>query len=507
VADPYVETVTRTRNESGKSTGSVSGGGTETSQDVLPGFFNDEIRDTSTTRTSRESRSGSFSERERETTRREITPMRDRLVVKETTRSSTSQNESEARRSTQSFNSVERRTGELFDRTSSGSSSESERRSGKSSSSSVSEQISERLYTQDPYAGGDQYSVELRLRPRTSHGLRGEARLLNAESSLADFVVRSAARERLNLLLLDFREAQFLAQSIAPLREKVEVLKADLQYWQDVRDSGALLGDRFQEKRKDLFEAELDLERAIEEAGTARAQLALDAGLADSAVIDLGKPGLPPLLQVQGLSTNLLQEIAMQNSPELGDLVIQQQLHRAELDVKRAARIPWLTFIAAEYGYEERYGEKYQDEVGIFAGVQLPVFTWMDRDLGAGERAALESVSRRRALVERRVAARLTKALQDLVRTNAALEHFRKKAPDVRRVIEQELASLPEVNPQIQKSVHAMKVSLVEIETMRIDHERRYAEALLGLEAVLGTGIDSIFAGEKAVNELSPASK
>jgi hypothetical protein len=499
---PYTETVRQTRQESGsfsaRGTRSRQGSGNE-DRLVQEDFQADETsRRSSTFRESESLReSGSINLRRTETTTREITPLRDRVRVREVTRVAEDRNVKQNASSSSRFSETEQETTPTFfgdintQTTAEGGARENEQSTTQRSERVTRVDTSERLYGYDPYAGTDEYSFQLRLYPLNPWEVRSEVRKTLAEASLAEFMVVSAERVRALEIREIFREAQFKLREAEALTERADLLKRHLSYLDQVEESG-ILDDRRHRVRASYFESTLEAENLRQQAQAELLDLAAQAGLDDPDRIDLTNPGTPPLVDVQGLDTNLLVRVALDHDPDYGRAALESKVHRAELSVKQAARIPWLSLITAEYAYDELDGRRVQDAYTVLAGIQVPIFTWMDRDLGAGEKAALTALQRQQESATRRATARVRHALRSLGEALTALEKYRQNAPAVEQRIRDELARLAVVTPATQRIRYELERALVDMRAFAVERERLYAEALLRLEAALGTGIHVI---------------
>jgi predicted nucleic acid-binding Zn-ribbon protein len=101
--------------------------------------------------------------------------------------------------------------------------------------------------------------------------------------------------------------------------------------------------------------------------------------------------------------------------------------------------------------------------------------------------------------LERRVTTRLAKILRDMAANNRALDSFRRKSPEVRKKIEDELARIPEDSPETRQIRFALRKALLDIKETLAGHESSQAETLLALETELGTGLDRVFTAQPAV--------
>ncbi len=246
------------------------------------------------------------------------------------------------------------------------------------------------------------------------------------------------------------------------------------------------------EKRAALTRENVRLREAAARADALRDDLALRAGVEDARRLH-GTAEAAPLLDFSGLDTNLVVQAAVATHPELASALLELKARELGLDAARAARIPWFTVLALEAGYEERYGDRVSEDYGVFAGVSLPVFSWLDEHLGAEDKAAAEALRLRAGRLQERVGGQVAAQLRRLAAANHALAEFRRTGAEDTAEITRVRAELEPGGEDSHRATIALEEASLDVMSAEIEAEQRQADAILAFEQALGVDIDLLF--------------
>lgn len=498
VPGAYTETLRQTRTERGSGTQNTRGTKVENRTETrLGGKNGTEVRREQETRASQETRRDSFSERETEVTTRETIPRRDGVLIRDTTTIQTSGTSSRATDESFRTGGVEHRSDELNAIRPLRSGSSRERQTTTTSGRITRVEETERLYARSPYEGSDRYSVQLRLQPRNPWEVSRLLKQAKAEVSLAEFQLQAAQARLAAEVRREVRAAAGAVREAELARLRVDVKKRDLEFFQALQQSGAPVVRQAAEKRAALARENVRLREAEARAEALRDDLALRAGVGDARRLLLSG-GAPPLLDFAGLNTNLVIQAAVETHPELGAALLELKARELGVEAARAARIPWFTVLAVEAGYEERYGDKVSDEYGVFAGVSLPVFSWLDEHLGAEDKAGAEALKQRIGRLQERVAGQVENHLRRLAGSNGALAEFRRAGASETAELEQARKALESGGEDAHRAGIALEEATLDVLTAEIEVEQRQADAILVFEQALGADLDLLFANAPA---------
>jgi outer membrane protein TolC len=498
VPDAYSETLRQTRSTSGSETQNTRGTTVENRTETrLGGKNGTEVRREQETRTAQESRRDSFSERETEVTTREYLPRRDGVLIRDTTTLQTSGSSSRATDESFRTSGVETRTDEPNAIRPLGSGSSRERQTTTTSGRVTRVEETERLYAQSPYEGSDRYSVQLRLQPRNPWEVSRLLKQAKAEVSLAEFQLQAAQAQLAAEVRRKFREVVGAVREAELARLRVDVKKRDLEFFQTLQQSGAPVVRQVAEKRAALARENVRLREAEARAEALRDDLALRAGVEDANRLQVSGGALP-LLDFAGLNTNLVIQAAVETHPELGAALLELKARELGVEAARAARIPWFTVLAVEAGYEEQYGERVSDDYGIFAGVSLPVFSWLDEQLGAEDKAGAEALKQRIGRLQDRVAGQVANHLRRLAGSNRALADFRRTGAAETEELAQARKALEAGGEDAHRAAIALEEATLDVLTAEIEVEQRQADAILVFEQALGADLELLFADTPA---------
>jgi outer membrane protein TolC len=498
VPGAYTETLRQTRTERGGETQNTRGTTVENRTETRVGGKNGtEVRRETETRTAQESRRDSFSERETEVTTREYLPRRDGVLIRDTTTVQTSGSSSRATDESFRTGGVEQRSDEPNAIRPLGSGSSRERRTTTTSGRVTRVEETERLYAQSPYEGSDRYSMQLRLQPRNPWEVSRLLRRAKAEVSLAEFQLQAAQAQLAAEVRREFREVAGAVREAELARLRVDVKKRDLDFFQALQQSGAPVVRQVAEKRAALARENVRLREVEARSEALRADLALRAGVGDASRLQVSGGALP-LLNFAGLNTNLVIQAAVETHPELGAALLELKARELGVEAARAARIPWFTVLAVEAGYEERFGEKVSDDYGVFAGISLPVFSWLDEQLGAEDKAGAEALKRRIGRLQERVAGQVANHLRRLDGSNRALAEFRRTGAAETAELAQARKGLEAGGEDAHRAAIALEEATLDVLTAEIEVEQRQADAILVFEQALGADLDLLFADAPA---------
>ena len=493
VPGAYTETLSSTRTDEGRETQTTRGSATENrSETRLGGKNGAEVRSGSATRVSGETRRESFSGLETEVTTREYIPRRDGVLIRDTTTQQTSGTSTRTADEFVRTSGTERRTDEPNAIRQSGAGSTRERQAMTTSGQVTRVQETDRYYARSPYEASDRYSVQLRLQPRNPWEVSRLLKQARAEVSLAEFELQTAQARIAAEVRREFREMAGAVREAELARVRMDVKKRDLEFFQSLQKSGAPVVRQVAEKRAALARETVRHREAEARADTLREDLALRAGIADARRLRGGADTMP-LLDFDGLNTNLVIQAAVATHPELAAALLELKACELGFEAARAARIPWFSVLAVEAGYEERYGGKVSDDYGVFAGINLPVFSWLDENLGAGDKAGAEALRQRVGRLQERVGVQVANQLRRLDSSNRSLAEFRRTGAAETAALTREREALEAVGEEAHRAAIALEEAALDIQSAEIEAEQRQADAIQAFEHTLGAEIDLLF--------------
>jgi outer membrane protein TolC len=288
-------------------------------------------------------------------------------------------------------------------------------------------------------------------------------------------------------------ELYFLNKETYIMADRVTLFQEDLDYQFRLHESGVAVPEELSRSQSGLFDTRLSFHEAKRRFEEGVEKLALEAGLKATETVDMDTPPHLPELVLEGLDHGVLIASAVENSSDLGRLVAQSDVVVSTLEARKATRIPWLSVITASYDYEERYGGKYRDEYGVMVAFNLPVFSWLDKDLGAREQADLENLHKQRDLLEKRIEIKLKHALSAFERAQEDRITLRGQGRELRGQIQTQLEKIDTKEPAFQAAQMRMRRTLLDTHRLELHVGRSYARALLELEAVLGMPLNRVF--------------
>ena len=498
VPAPYTETLTETVRETRRISGQRSQSSFRSGSESRIDGMGTEIRDYSRSASGQQSRVGLQQETSRRTITREITPTRrgERIVERHTETVGSSSTESAQLR--ESYRELENRQTLMGDEalTVDGAFSGENRQDLRSREVVTRETITERDYGYDPYEGGDTYSAELRFYPNNpweTHRLTQSAR---ARVTFLERQWMARMHEREIQVREEWADLVLLQQEVEILADRQALFEEESAYQSRLRETGSAGPEGFSRSQLELVETRLryhEAKRRLEERLTA---LALESGLDEEETIHLHPVSPRPEVKMEDLDREILLTTALENRPDLERLTAQTEMVSATLEAHKATRIPWLSVISASYQYEERYGGKYRDDYGIMAAVSLPIFSWLDQDLGAGELAELETLRRQRNLLEKRVTARLQQSLDALMRIREDRKTLLAHCTNLRQSIRSQLEQVEPGEPAFHEARLRMRRTLLETRRLESQVEHAYGRALLDLRSVMGQPLEKVLMQE-----------
>ncbi|MFO1491492.1 MAG: TolC family protein [Kiritimatiellia bacterium] len=494
VPDPYSETITQTRTESGSETRSSSGTSVRNSSETRTGGKDGtEVRGERRTETTSETRRDSISSRESEVTTREYIPRRDGVTIRDTTRVQSGETAIRTASGSARSSSVERRTDEPGPVAVRGSESTRESQTTRTSGRVTRVEETDRFFAQSPYEGSERYSMQLRLQPRNPWEVSRLLRQARAETSVAEFELQTAQAGVAAEVRREYRAVAGATRELEVARERRDLCQRDLDYFTALEKSGAPVLRRVSEKRAALARENVRLRELQGRAESLRSGLALRAGLSDPArILVVAAP--VPLIDFAGVNTNAVIEAAAGIHPELVKSRLELKSRKLGLAAARAARIPWFTVLAVEAGYEEQYGDKVSDDYGVFAGVSLPVFSWMDEGLGAEERAAADGLKRRIQRLQDQFSGQIESQLRRLAAVNASLAEYRREvAAEGERLIRAR-KEIEVTDADSHTAGMELEQTLLELRKGELEVEQQQADAIYTFEQALGADLDILFA-------------
>ena len=511
VPDPYTETreetITRqeTRSTQTALTGSERDRERRTDTSPVPGDplqpNASELRTSSATFSERERESETASSTLRRTRVREVIPGRRSTTTRETIYESGRESFREDATRSQRLAGAERQdpgqsvppggdpndfaaTQFRFD----GSSDRSISARGVETSRAVEQRIEEEVYGRDPYEGSDDYWIELRLYPSHPFQQRAIRERARADVRVTEQEAEIRAQEIAHEVRTLFVELQLLDRETRLLESRIDALNREVALRRGLFETGQTGFDRYADSQVDAIDARLDRDAIRVEADALRDLLAARAGLADPGRIALDGEIAALRDLPADLDTDRLVDAAWQHRRELGRLAAEDDRLAQDLARARAERIPWLNLISGRYTYEERYGDKYRDEYSVMAGVTVPVFPWF-----GGERALLrrsrEYLARDIEVLRRQIELDVTHALRRLERTRTDIAAFADEHLAFRAQLQTARDTLPADLVSAREQRLRLDQASVTLQTRELDLTRAHAEAVLALEAVLGTPV------------------
>jgi len=498
VPRPYTETLSETVYERSRlsdqraATSSRSGGERRVDSSGI------ENRDFSASRNIQQTQERTRNETSRSTTIREITPTRNGEHIHEIYTEMRESGTFESGREQESYQEFQRQQNAIGTNLLSvnGTLSGNDRQNIHSREVISRETFTERHYGYDPYEGGDQYSVELRFYPRNPWEIRKLVRAAQARVSLSEQRLLARMHEREMEVRKVWLELYLLKKETNIMADRLALFQEDLEYQSRRHEAGVAGPEVLSRSQSGLFDARLSLHEAKRRVEEGVEELAFEGDLNATEAVDIDTPPHVPELVLEGLDRRVLTDSAVENSPDLASLIAQSHVAASTLEARRATRIPWLSVISATYDYEERYGGKYRDEYGVMAAFTLPVFSWLDKDLGAGEKADLANLRKQRDLLVRRIEIKLRRALNALERAQEDRLTLLRQGLELRDQLQTQLEKMDTQEPAFQEAQLRMRRTLLDTHRLELHVERNYARALLELEAVLGMSLNSVFKRE-----------
>lgn len=496
VPDPYTEQITETITEKGStsSRGSSSESETETYSGVSGGTARS---GESSTRSGSSFRDNSrYDEQVTRTTTREIIPGRNIEVVRETTTETRYFNGNSTRKTSTgtSEEGIRRESGspdELYSTSASSSSRDKDKEAG--TTRVLRESVEETVYGRDPYAGSDEYSVELRFYPRNPWELKARTRRALASVSLNEFLYRAAESRVRMAAKRAFIELQLLHAEQQCRERLAEISRERLALSRELGESGRMTPEDVHLQELKLLDQELDLEETAGLFDRAYAALASQAGLEHGEELAFEDAYVPPQVSLDGLDPDALLELALSHNERLGQVILQIDMAGEEVSISRAGRMPWLSVVSATYEYEERYNDKVRDAYSFFAGIELPVFEWISGTSSKPFLARMEALARQRALLEMQLQHQIRLSSVDLEEALADLESFLKRESAAQEAFTRRLEGL-EPDTLTQKEAQLVVRRLQEEWKLRRGAVfRRYTERLMSFLSLIGTDLDDLF--------------
>lgn len=420
-------------------------------------------------------RRSTSNERVRRTTERTITPGRDRTTIREEVRE----------RSNENTNTEPNAA--IFDP---GGRSTDNQSSFRSSTES-------RDLSFDPFASEEDLSAQFRL--YLPHPAVRRATLARAQREID--LARNVALADEHQVVLEIRE----------IYEELQYLKTSIT----LSTRGAAAAEHFATAQDELLDAGLitidkldyiDPDRLAAEGTTLefeakRDQLAARVGLYDAARIRVTDRLISPTVNIDHTHLEYLIRLALANRGDLSSIRGQGMIAEAELREFKAGLIPFPDYVQAEFGRDERGGERTGTSWGIQFAMSLPIFSLLGHEREIYE-ASIASHYSQMGASRRIVSAEVAAAYQNVKRS--AAYRARARSHSVARAKRNKIyvSKLEGMDPHKQEETrYDINRGTIRTDRRRLDAERAYNRALLQLEGAIGTSLERAFVGGEAPPE------
>lgn len=323
--------------------------------------------------------------------------------------------------------------------------------------------------------------------------IAGDAGLQVALAGLqgAEFVVRQDVRLKFAELAHRDRDIESLQRVVAGRQARYEALKA--------------ASGEGQATAVDVLGAGLDYSDALvrlgeSESSRRRASRALSTmiGAGPTTELKVRAADLKRKSVVADFDPAYLEQYALEHRMDLRAAEWQTRRAWAGWRKSLAERIPWFSYVQAGYG--EEVGGNSESWSAQF-GVELPVFT----DAGSGHQVMAAALAQARAFeaeVRADVVDDVTDALELLKEVDEELRRFER---DMAPLMEELGAALKTARDAQSLSVDTaaqIEVRLAEAERARLQADDRREQALIGLEAALGSELPQLMETQSVVEAL-----
>jgi hypothetical protein len=333
-------------------------------------------------------------------------------------------------------------------------------------------------YGESGFGATGSYSVQLRLFPRHPFLKNAEREKQIIARSQVELMLEASLQRAVLSVAEQHREIQFMVFEFNMMQRRGDLLKADLEGLGELKAAHAINPGEYHTRRTESL---IDLARLTELKGRildAHRALKARAGGLDTDVRIMYAGSLHPRgLGLQGLDQARLVELALERSAALGSLRGSQLGIESDIKVQNAERIPWLSFVAVDYGIDDEVNEHSRDEWSVYTGVEFPVGAWFD---GASRKAMderLGSVERQKVLMQRQVELAVVRLCQSLATAQADWTTFSGSTRKAKAEIKQQLALIAGNDLTARRTRLALRESLIDMDMQRL----RLAHRLSGL--------------------------
>ena len=344
----------------------------------------------------------------------------------------------------------------------------------------------------------EEMGVALRLFPQRpwetrAKSIEGDAGLQVALAGLhgAEFIVRQDVR-------LKFAELAHRDRDIESLQRVVEGRQARYDALKTAAGEG-------QATAVDVLGAGLDYSDALvrlgeSESARRRASRALSTmiGAGPTTELKVRATDLKRKSRVADFDPAYLEQYALEHRMDLRAAEWQTRMAWAGWKKALAERIPWFSYIQAGYG--EEVGGNSESWSAQF-GIELPIFT----DPGSGHQVMAAALAQARAFeaeVRADVADDVTDAIELLKEVDEEFRRFERDMAPLMKELESSLKTAREAQSLSVDTAAQIEVRLAEAERARLQADDRREQALIALEAALGSELPQLMETETVVEAL-----
>jgi len=302
----------------------------------------------------------------------------------------------------------------------------------------VEESTTQTDFGRDLYAGRNSYSVQLRLFPRNPFlSSAARDRELAAQEHTKRALETALHRAALSVAR-DYREIQFMRAEEKLMQQRSELLRADLARLAELNTAQGINPADYHRQRTEALIHFTRLDELKARLGVASSKLKARASLGRYDHINYDGELMPAAIDFSALDQVKLKTLASERNPDLGAVQSTEDAVENALETLQAESLPWFSAVSVNYGIDDADNGQTRDEWGVFAGVTLPVGSWLDDAPRAALKGRLGSIRRQELLTRRQLDLAVESLCHSLGAVQAAWLRFSADSREIEQGITQQ---------------------------------------------------------------------
>lgn len=337
-----------------------------------------------------------------------------------------------------------------------------------------------------------QYTVQLRLFPRNPWIKRAEVNRELALKDHAEMVLNAALQRAALSVAREHREIQFMLAELQRMRRLETLLRSDLLQLADMKKAKSIAAADYHKRHAEALVYLSRISELKRNILDANARLKTRAGLGEDARIAYAGSLSPPRVDFDALDPSRLVELARPRHQGLLSLRSEQSSIRSEISAERAAAVPWLSFVSADYGVDDAANGQTRDEWSVYAGIELPVGVWLDGASRRALNARLRSARRQELLTEHQLALVIGDMCRALAAAQSEWASFADKTRSARRNVEQQMAKIDDDDLAAHRTRISLSASLLAMDMRRLELAHTISDLFFDLCDTIGYDLSAV---------------